>query len=87
MSGSSAQRFEGVTWQPSPLGSPVLEGVVAWVDCTIEKIVELGDHVLVAGRVHDLRIESVKTPLVFFRGGYGDYFSTTTLMMDQLVGW
>jgi flavin reductase (DIM6/NTAB) family NADH-FMN oxidoreductase RutF len=87
MSGSSAQRFEGVTWQPSPLGSPVLEGIVAWVDCTIEKIVELGDHVLVAGRVHDLRIESVKTPLVFFRGGYGDYFSTTTLMMDQLVGW
>jgi flavin reductase (DIM6/NTAB) family NADH-FMN oxidoreductase RutF len=87
MSGRTADRFTDVPWRPSPLGNPVLEGIVAWVDCVIEKVVELGDHVLVAGRVHDLRIESVKTPLVFFRGGYGDYYSTTALMMDQLVGW
>jgi flavin reductase (DIM6/NTAB) family NADH-FMN oxidoreductase RutF len=65
----------------------MLDGVVAWIDCTIEQIVEIGDHFLVVGRVRDLRAESPKTPLLFFRGGYGDYFSTTSLLLDQLVGW
>jgi flavin reductase (DIM6/NTAB) family NADH-FMN oxidoreductase RutF len=80
-------RFEGADWQDSPLGNPVLDGVVAWVDCTVEKIVELGDHQLVVGRVGTLRVESMKTPLLFFRGGYGDYLSSTTLLLDSLVGW
>ncbi|WP_284742410.1 flavin reductase family protein [Amycolatopsis sp. RTGN1] len=80
-------KFDTVPWTPSPLGNPVLEGIVAWVDCMIEKVVELGDHYLVVGRVHDLRVESPKTPLLFFRGGYGDYFSATSLVLDRLVGW
>ncbi|MET7680496.1 flavin reductase family protein [Streptomyces sp. NPDC005423] len=82
-----ADRFEGVTWQPSPLGNPVLDGVVAWVDCALEQVVEIGDHFLVVGRVRHLRVESKRTPLLFFRGGYGDYLSTTTLVLDRLVGW
>lgn len=80
-------RFDGVTWEPSASGSPVLDGAVAWVDCVIEQVVEIGDHFLVVGQVHDLRVESAKTPLLFFRGGYGDYFSTTSLLLDQLIGW
>jgi 3-hydroxy-9,10-secoandrosta-1,3,5(10)-triene-9,17-dione monooxygenase reductase component len=80
-------KFDGVAWQASPSGNPVLDGVVAWIDCEIEMIVEIGDHFLVVGQVHDLRAVSPKTPLLFFRGGYGDYFSTTSLVLDQLVGW
>ncbi|MFD5625603.1 flavin reductase family protein [Streptomyces sp. NPDC127072] len=80
-------RFEGVTWKASPLGNPVLDGIVAWVDCSLEQVVEIGDHFLVVGRVRHLRVESKRTPLLFFRGGYGDYLSTTTLVLDRLVGW
>ncbi|MFI6407519.1 flavin reductase family protein [Streptomyces sp. NPDC050548] len=87
MAAKDADRFEGIDWQSSPLGNPVLEGVVAWVDCVIEEVVELGDHYLAVGRVRDLGIRSAKTPLLFFRGGYGDYFSTTALVLDRLVGW
>lgn len=87
MATRGADRFDGVTWEPSPLGNPLLQGIVAWVDCTIEQAVEIGDHILVVGRVHDLRAESVKTPLLFFRGAYGDYLSTATLLLDRLVGW
>ncbi|WP_040825323.1 flavin reductase family protein [Nocardia jiangxiensis] len=82
-----ADRFAEVTWRPSALGNPVLDGVVAWVDCTVEKEVELGDHFMVVGRVRELQVESVKTPLLFFRGSYGDYLSTATLVVDRLVGW
>jgi len=80
-------RFDGVAWTPSALGNPILEGIVAWVDCVVEQAVEIGDHVLVVGRVHNLRVESVQAPLLFFRGGYGDYFSNTALLLDRLVGW
>lgn len=87
MAARGADRFDGVTWASSPMGNPVLDGVVAWVDCTIENVVEIGDHFLAVGRVRDLRVESAKTPLLFFRGAYGDYFSNTSLVLDRLVGW
>ncbi|NED60802.1 flavin reductase family protein, partial [Streptomyces sp. SID10244] len=72
MSKRGTDRFTGVTWQQSEYRNPILDGVVAWVDCTIEKTVELGDHFLVVGRIQDLTVASVKRPLLFFRGGYGD---------------
>jgi len=87
MAARGADRFAGLDWQPSPLGNPVLDGVVAWVDCVIEDVLEIGDHYLAVGRVHDLRVQSAKTPLLFFRGGYGDYFSPTAMVLDRLVGW
>ncbi|MEV7979891.1 flavin reductase family protein [Streptomyces sp. NPDC086519] len=83
---AAGNRFEGVGWTPSPLGNPVLDGIVAWVDCTVETVVEIGDHLLVVGRVADLRIESMRTPLLFFRGGYGDYLSSSLLVLDRLTG-
>lgn len=82
-----ADRFAGTPWRPSPTGNPVLDGIVAWVDCEIEKVVELGDHQMVVGRVLHLGTESAKTPLLFFRGGYGDYFSSSALLLDRLTGW
>ncbi|MFJ8927566.1 flavin reductase family protein [Streptomyces sp. NPDC102364] len=87
MAARGADRFAGTGWRRSPLGNPVLDGVVGWVDCTIEKVVELGDHYLVVGRAVHLRTESETTPLLFFRGDYGDYFSTTSLLLDRLTGW
>lgn len=86
-SGPGHERFEGVAWSPSPNGNPVLDGVVAWVDCAVEREVGIGDHLLVVGRVRDLRVESMKTPLLFFRGGYGDYLSSAAVLLDSLVGW
>jgi 3-hydroxy-9,10-secoandrosta-1,3,5(10)-triene-9,17-dione monooxygenase reductase component len=87
MSARAPNRFDEVTWKQSPLGNPVLDGVVAWVDCTVEMIVALGDHTLVVGGVRSLRVESIKTPLLFFRGKYGDYLSDVTVLLDRLVGW
>lgn len=85
--GPARERFADTTWQPSPHGNPVLDGIVAWVDCAVEQVVEIGDHLLVVGRVRDLRVESLKTPLLFFRGGYGDYMSSAGQLLDSLVGW
>jgi flavin reductase (DIM6/NTAB) family NADH-FMN oxidoreductase RutF/DNA-binding IclR family transcriptional regulator len=66
-------RFDGVSWRPSALGSPVLAGAPAWVDCRLDAVTEVGDHVLVVGAVADLDVERSAAPLMFFQGGYGRF--------------
>ncbi len=66
-------KFDGLTWEPGPTGSPVLPGVLAWIDCDLEQAIEAGDHWIVLGRVIALGAEGEHLPLVFFRGGYGSF--------------
>ena len=67
---SEADKFAGIGWEPSALGSPKLKDALAWIDCTIYEIHPEGDHDLVVGEVHDLAVAREGGPLVFFRGGY-----------------
>jgi flavin reductase (DIM6/NTAB) family NADH-FMN oxidoreductase RutF/DNA-binding IclR family transcriptional regulator len=66
-------KYAGTTWRPAESGSPILEGVVAWIDCDIEQVLEAGDHYIVLGRVRDLEVAGDSSPLLFFRGGYGQF--------------
>ena len=63
----------GIGWRPAASGAPVLDGVLAWIDCEIESITPAGDHDCVLGRVHDLDVGHDGGPLIFFRGGYGRF--------------
>lgn len=44
-------RFAAVDWKLGPVGSPVLDGVCAWFDCTMEQQVPAGDHIILIGCV------------------------------------
>jgi flavin reductase (DIM6/NTAB) family NADH-FMN oxidoreductase RutF len=66
-------KWSGVGWTPSPGGAPVLDGAVAWIECTTESVSEAGDHYLVLGRVRDLGVSNPMAPLLFFQGGYGRF--------------
>jgi flavin reductase (DIM6/NTAB) family NADH-FMN oxidoreductase RutF len=66
-------KYQEIDWRPGATGSPVIDGVVAWIDCTIERVEDTGDHWFVLGRVHDLGVEREGRPLVFFRGVYGTF--------------
>jgi len=68
---SGTDKFAGVTWTPSPHGSPVLAGVVAWIDSELWAEYDGGDHTIVVARVLDLGADPSKTPLLFHRGAYG----------------
>ena len=63
-------KFAGVDWCPAPSGAPVLEGVIAWVDCTLWAEHDGGDHTIVVGRVTDLGADPDRLPLLFYRGTY-----------------
>lgn len=62
-------KFEGITWEKSTHGNPVLAGVVGVIECTIQSQQEVGDHFFVVGRVIEMsHAENVQNAMVFFRG-------------------
>jgi len=60
-------KFAGLDWRPSGLGSPLLAGSLAWIDCTVESSTPAGDHHFVVGRVESLD-GAPGDAMVFFRG-------------------
>jgi flavin reductase (DIM6/NTAB) family NADH-FMN oxidoreductase RutF len=68
---SGVDKFDGVRWAPSAHGSPVLDGVVAWIDGELWAEYDGGDHSIVVARVLDLGAEPDRRPLLFHRGSYG----------------
>jgi 3-hydroxy-9,10-secoandrosta-1,3,5(10)-triene-9,17-dione monooxygenase reductase component len=67
----TGDKFAGVDWCPAPSGAPVLEGVIAWVDCTLWAEHDGGDHTIAVGRVLDLSADPTRPPLLYYRGRYG----------------
>lgn len=67
-------KFVDVAWRPSPHGSPILDGALAWIDCTIDQVLEAGDHWFVTGLVHDLDVGRADVaPMLFFQGKLGQF--------------
>ena len=66
--------FEVIHWSESTLGSPIIEGCVAWIDCLIGDVHEAGDHYIVIGEVKAIgATEKDEGPLLFLGGAYGSF--------------
>ncbi|MGN6161332.1 MAG: flavin reductase family protein [Marmoricola sp.] len=71
MASRGTDKFAGVEWSPAPVtGSPLLPGAVGYVDCTVDRVYEAGDHFLVLGLVEDLQAADASGPLLYFQGRY-----------------
>ena len=69
----AADKFEGIGFKSAPFsGAPLLEGVLAWIDCEIDAVHPAGDHDVVIAKVHELAVAEESGPLVFYRGGYAN---------------
>lgn len=67
-------RYGSCGWREEATGSPVLDGVLAWMDCTVERVEEAGDHWFVLGRIERMAVERDDVgPLLFYRGSYGEF--------------
>lgn len=62
--------FKDVPHWKGATGSPILEGVVAHLDCELHATHEAGDHAIFIGEVLDLAVDGEKPPLLFAGGGY-----------------
>lgn len=68
-----ADRFAGTDYRLSQSGLPILEDIVAWIECDLHSVQDAGDHFVVLGRVRTLNVERPGPPLLFFQGGYGQF--------------
>jgi flavin reductase (DIM6/NTAB) family NADH-FMN oxidoreductase RutF len=66
-----ADRFDGVGYRRSELGLPLLDHVLATIECLVHARFEVGDHTIVVGRVIGGSTAKGR-PLFYYRGGYFD---------------
>jgi flavin reductase (DIM6/NTAB) family NADH-FMN oxidoreductase RutF len=64
-----AEKFAGVDHTVHD-GVPVIEGVLAWVGCTLERLVPGGDHTIGIGAVTAAEFSHESRPLLWYRGEY-----------------
>lgn len=65
-------KWHDIEWQPSPLGNPIIDGSLHWIDCEIVAEHAAGDHLIVIGEVKALSLpkEPATQPLLYFKGQY-----------------
>jgi flavin reductase (DIM6/NTAB) family NADH-FMN oxidoreductase RutF len=73
LAAKGGDKFAGLEWTESPGGGPVIDGALAWLECSVEAEHTAGDHVIVVARVHHLDRHHDGEPLVFYRGSYGSF--------------
>lgn len=66
---SGGDKFEGVAYRRGANGAAILEGALAYIECTLYAAYEGGDHSVYLGEIQEAEVREGK-PLVFFRGGY-----------------
>ncbi|MFQ5888595.1 MAG: flavin reductase family protein [Gemmatimonadota bacterium] len=65
-------KFAGLAFASDVTGSPILEGVTAYCDCTVKREVAAGDHTVFIGLVESARVQrsGEPEPLVRYLGRY-----------------
>ncbi len=71
---SGGDKFRDVSWRRGVTGAPIIDGVLAYIDCELQMEHDGGDHVIAVGRVRQLHtLDPTGSPLLFFRGAYGRF--------------
>jgi flavin reductase (DIM6/NTAB) family NADH-FMN oxidoreductase RutF len=77
---SGADKFAGVSHSASPLGNPILDDALAWIDCELHAEYDGGDHTIVVAAVRHLSARQDAEPLVFFKGRYAGLATAERLL-------
>ena len=64
-----ADRFDGIGYTRGASGVPILDDVLAWLECRIVARHAAGDHTIVIGQA-EAGETSGDRPLLYYRGGY-----------------
>jgi flavin reductase (DIM6/NTAB) family NADH-FMN oxidoreductase RutF len=67
---SGGNKFEGVSYRLGANGAPILDGTLAYIECTVSQEVDAGDHTVYLGEIQQAETPHEGKPLLFFRGGY-----------------
>lgn len=67
--GDPPNRFDGIGYARGRTGVPVLDDVLAWMECRVAARHAEGDHTIVVGQVETAGAQQER-PLLYYRGGY-----------------
>ena len=62
-------KFEVADWESSTRNTPLINGSLAWFDCSRHKVVDAGDHAILIGQVEAFESREGQ-PLGYFSGRY-----------------
>lgn len=63
--------MDDVSWTPSSNGNPIIDDAIVTIECTVQDIIDVGDHWFVLGAVDTAAHLRQASPLVFLQGTYG----------------
>lgn len=66
---TGAQRFTGVGYSHGERNAPILDDVLAYVECRSVAVHEGGDHSIIVGETESAVVRDGK-PLLYYRGGF-----------------
>ncbi len=65
------ERFEGIGFSRGPSGAPILDDVLAYLECRLVRQLDGGDHGIFVGEVETAVTQELR-PLLYYRGGYAE---------------
>ncbi|MBT1248757.1 MULTISPECIES: flavin reductase family protein [unclassified Thermosipho (in: thermotogales)] len=65
VSGRDYDKFEGIDYELSKNGIPILKGIVGYIECEIVRIYDAGDHSIFVGKVIDEKLYNDVEPLLY----------------------
>ncbi len=69
-SGHDIKKFANVDYRRSESGSPILADAISYLDCELDQVVSLGDHMMVLGNLVDAAVQRDEPPLVYDPNSY-----------------
>lgn len=66
---TGGDKFEGVGYRMGANQAPILNGVLAYLECKVVGAYDGGDHTIYVGEIEQAETREAK-PLLFYRGGY-----------------
>lgn len=69
---SLTEQFDGVAYHRGASGVPLIDGALAWLECSTAALYDGGDHSILLGDVTAARVhDDQDAPLLYYRSHYG----------------
>ena len=65
LSAPTQEGFAGLDFESTPGGAVLLSDATAWLDCSLHREIDAGDHTIALLRIEALHARPTRTPLVF----------------------
>jgi flavin reductase (DIM6/NTAB) family NADH-FMN oxidoreductase RutF len=62
--------FKEGTYHLGVTSSPILDEATGYLEATVDRTLDAGDHTVIVGRVVALKITNDAAPLIYYRSGY-----------------